>query len=50
MATARARLEMLFQRALAAKDIRGALAVQKELNQLADLYPAPPLSLKALSG
>ena len=48
MGSALARLEMLFQRALAAKDIRGALAVQKELNQLADLYPGPPLSLKAL--
>ncbi len=45
---ARARLELLFQKALTAKDIRGALAVQKELNALADLYPPPPQTLKGL--
>jgi hypothetical protein len=48
MGTARARLELLFQKALAANDLRGALAVQREINALADLYPPPPLSLKAL--
>ena len=40
MATTRARLEMLFQRALAAKDIRGALAVQKELNRACRPLPS----------
>ena len=44
---ARARLNLLFGKALKTGDLRTALAVQKELNQLADLYPVPPTSLKA---
>ena len=48
LGTARARLNRLFQKALSGNDIRGALAVQKELNALSDVYPAQLFSLKAL--
>lgn len=44
-----ARLELLFQRTLSAKDYRGALAVLRELNALADLYPMPqPQTIRLL--
>lgn len=50
LATARARLNLLYQKALAAKDYRGALAVQKEINALEALYAPPAAQTLRLIG